>query len=81
MKVKLINKIAVVTVVNRILVKILALYFVRECAKVVVAIRSEVGDMGAERLVEIFYTEDIRQAANPEEFKAQKITEYRNRIT
>jgi len=37
---------------------------------------AEVGAMGAEQAVELFYAEDIKQAANPEEFKAQKIKEY-----
>ena len=37
---------------------------------------AEVGAMGAEQAVELFYAEDIKQAANPEEFRAQKIKEY-----
>lgn len=37
---------------------------------------TEVGAMGAEQAVELFYAEDIKQAANPEEFRARKIKEY-----
>ncbi len=39
---------------------------------------AEVGAMGAQQAVELFYTDDIKTAANPEEFKANKIQEYRN---
>jgi acetyl-CoA carboxylase carboxyltransferase component len=38
---------------------------------------AEVGAMGAEQAVGLFYAEDIKAAANPEEFRAQKIKEYR----
>jgi acetyl-CoA carboxylase carboxyltransferase component len=38
---------------------------------------AEVGAMGAEQAVELFYAEDIKAAANPEEFRARKIEEYR----
>jgi len=38
---------------------------------------AEVGAMGAEQAVELFYAEDIKSAENPEEFRAQKIKEYR----
>lgn len=37
---------------------------------------AEVGAMGAEQAVELFYTEDIKAAANPEEFRAEKIQKY-----
>ncbi len=37
---------------------------------------AEVGAMGAEQAVELFYAEDIKRAANPEEFRARKIKEY-----
>jgi acetyl-CoA carboxylase carboxyltransferase component len=35
-----------------------------------------VGAMGAEQAVDLFYTEDIKNAENPEQFRAQKIQEY-----
>ena len=38
---------------------------------------AEVGAMGAEQAVGLFYTEDIKTADNPEQFKASKIKEYR----
>jgi acetyl-CoA carboxylase carboxyltransferase component len=38
---------------------------------------AEVGAMGAEQAVGLFYTEDMKAAENPEEFRAQKIKEYR----
>lgn len=38
---------------------------------------AEVGAMGAEQSVELFYAEDIKTADNPEEFRAQKIKQYR----
>jgi acetyl-CoA carboxylase carboxyltransferase component len=38
---------------------------------------AEVGAMGAEQAVGLFYTEDIKAAENPEQFKAGKIKEYR----
>ena len=38
---------------------------------------AEVGAMGAEQAVGLFYTEDIKNADNPEQFKAGKIKEYR----
>jgi acetyl-CoA carboxylase carboxyltransferase component len=38
---------------------------------------AEIGAMGAEQAVELFYAEDIKTAANPEEFKAEKIQQYR----
>lgn len=37
---------------------------------------TEVGAMGAGQAVELFYADDIKKAANPEEFRAQKIREY-----
>lgn len=37
---------------------------------------AEVGPMGAEQAVELFYAQDIKTATNPEEFRAQKIKEY-----
>jgi acetyl-CoA carboxylase carboxyltransferase component len=36
----------------------------------------EVGAMGAEQAVELFYAEDIKSAEKPEEFRAQKIKQY-----
>jgi acetyl-CoA carboxylase carboxyltransferase component len=36
----------------------------------------EVGAMGAEQAVELFYAEDIKSADNPEEFRNQKIKQY-----
>jgi acetyl-CoA carboxylase carboxyltransferase component len=38
---------------------------------------AEVGAMGAEQAVELFYSEDIKAADNPEQFKASKVEEYR----
>jgi acetyl-CoA carboxylase carboxyltransferase component len=38
---------------------------------------AEVGAMGAEQAAQLLYAEDIKHAANPEEFRAQKIKEYR----
>lgn len=38
---------------------------------------AEVGAIGAEQAVELFYAEDIKAADNPEEFRAQKIKQYR----
>jgi acetyl-CoA carboxylase carboxyltransferase component len=38
---------------------------------------AEVGAMGAEQAVELFYTEDIKNAPNPEEFREKKVLEYR----
>jgi len=37
--------------------------------------------MGAEQMLELFYAEDLRKAADPENFKAQKIKEYRDRYS
>jgi acetyl-CoA carboxylase carboxyltransferase component len=37
----------------------------------------EIGAMGAEQAVDLFYGEDIKSADNPEEFKTQKIKQYR----
>ena len=37
---------------------------------------AEVGAMGAEQAVELFYADDIKQAENPQEFRAQKVKEY-----
>ena len=37
---------------------------------------AEVGAMGAEQAVQLFYAEDIKNAANPEEFRVKKIEEY-----
>jgi len=37
---------------------------------------AEVGAMGAEQAVELFYADDIKQAEKPEEFRAQKVKEY-----
>ncbi len=42
---------------------------------------AEVGAMGATQAVELFYTEDIKTATNPEEFKAKKIQEYSDRYS
>jgi methylmalonyl-CoA decarboxylase subunit alpha len=42
---------------------------------------AEVGAMGAEQVVELFYAEDIRKAADPAEFRKQKIKEYRDRYS
>jgi acetyl-CoA carboxylase carboxyltransferase component len=38
---------------------------------------AEVGAMGAEQAVELFYAEDIKKAENPEEFRISKINQYR----
>ena len=37
---------------------------------------AEVGAMGAEQAVELFYADDIKQAENPQDFRAQKVKEY-----
>jgi len=37
---------------------------------------AEIGAMGAEQAVDLFYTDDIKNASNPQEFKAQKVKEY-----
>jgi acetyl-CoA carboxylase carboxyltransferase component len=37
---------------------------------------AEVGAMGAEQAVELFYADDIKSAEKPEEFRAQKVKEY-----
>ena len=37
---------------------------------------AEVGAMGAEQAVQLLYAEDIKNADNPEEFRAQKIKQY-----
>ena len=37
---------------------------------------AEVGAMGAEQAVELFYAEDIKTAAEPEKFRAEKIQKY-----
>lgn len=37
---------------------------------------AEIGAMGAEQAVDLFYTDDIKNAPNPQEFKAQKVKEY-----
>jgi len=37
---------------------------------------AEVGAMGAEQAVELFYADDIKQAEKPEAFRAQKVKEY-----
>jgi acetyl-CoA carboxylase carboxyltransferase component len=37
---------------------------------------TEVGPMGAEQAVALFYANDIKKVDNPEEFRAQKIKEY-----
>jgi acetyl-CoA carboxylase carboxyltransferase component len=42
---------------------------------------AEIGAMGAEQVVELFYAEDIRKAADPNSFRAQKIKEYRDRYS
>lgn len=42
---------------------------------------AEVGAMGAEQAVELFYAEDIKNANNPEGFRAEKIKEYRELYT
>ena len=38
---------------------------------------AEVGAMGAEQAVELFYADDIKTADNPNKFKARKIEQYR----
>jgi acetyl-CoA carboxylase carboxyltransferase component len=38
---------------------------------------AEVGAMGAEQAVELLYAEDIKNAENPEDFRIQKINQYR----
>lgn len=42
---------------------------------------AEVGAMGAQQAVELFYAKDIEVAENPEEFRAQKIKEYNELYT
>jgi methylmalonyl-CoA decarboxylase subunit alpha len=37
---------------------------------------AEIGAMGAEQAVDLFYTDDIKNAANPQEFRAQKVKAY-----
>ena len=37
---------------------------------------AEVGAMGATQAVDLFYVEDIKNAPNPDEFRAQKVKEY-----
>jgi acetyl-CoA carboxylase carboxyltransferase component len=37
---------------------------------------AEVGAMGAEQAVELFYADDIKNAEKPEAFRAQKVKEY-----
>jgi acetyl-CoA carboxylase carboxyltransferase component len=39
---------------------------------------AEVGAMGAEQAVELFYAEDIKNAENPDEFRTQKVQQYRD---
>jgi len=39
---------------------------------------AECGAMGAAQAVDLLYADDIKKAGNPEEFKAQKIQEYRD---
>ncbi|MFC2005724.1 acyl-CoA carboxylase subunit beta [Chloroflexota bacterium] len=39
---------------------------------------AEIGVMGAEQSVELLYGDEIKDAENPEEFRKQKVTEYRN---
>jgi len=41
----------------------------------------EIGAMGAEQAVELFYAEDIKSADNPEEFRNQKIKQYEELYT
>ena len=38
---------------------------------------AEIGAMGAEQAVELFYAPDIGNASNPDKFRAEKIEEYR----
>jgi len=40
---------------------------------------AEIGPMGAEQAVALFYDKDIKASENPEEFRAAKIKEYANR--
>jgi acetyl-CoA carboxylase carboxyltransferase component len=42
---------------------------------------AEVGAMGAEQAVELFYADDIKSADRPEEFRAQKIKQYEELYT
>ncbi len=42
---------------------------------------AEIGAMGASQAVEFFYADDIKQAANPEAFRAEKIREYEQLYT
>ncbi len=37
--------------------------------------------MGALQAVDLFYSDEIKKAANPEEFKAQKVKEYKEHYT
>jgi acetyl-CoA carboxylase carboxyltransferase component len=37
--------------------------------------------MGAEQVVELFYAGDILKAPNPDEFRRQKVKEYRDRYS
>jgi acetyl-CoA carboxylase carboxyltransferase component len=39
---------------------------------------AEVGAMGAEQAVDLFYTEDINKASDPAEFREKKINEYKD---
>jgi acetyl-CoA carboxylase carboxyltransferase component len=39
---------------------------------------AEVGAMGAEQAVDLFYTEDIKNAPDPAEFRQKKVQEYRD---
>lgn len=38
---------------------------------------AEIGVLGAEQSVDLFYADDIKKAENPEEFRAQRVKEYR----
>jgi len=40
---------------------------------------AEIGTLGAEQAVDLFHAEDIKRAPEPEQFRAQKIREYRER--
>lgn len=42
---------------------------------------AEIGAMGAEQAVELFYAEDIKSADNPEEFRTQKMKQYEELYT
>jgi acetyl-CoA carboxylase carboxyltransferase component len=42
---------------------------------------AELGAMGAEQVVELFYAEDFRKAANPDDARMQKVKEYRDRYS